>query len=305
MNSRYKLIYVTTNEERRVSDCFKLVAAAENCSLFQWDMSRGMVDTETNKQVTAPNSEIHAIPESAIGWVIEQAREDNKLMRDKKTRTNNGHIFMFFDLHHYMHDRGVPKIERLLKEFASIPSAMAVVIVSHAFICPAGLRPEMTLVDFPYPSKQELRRSLQAIVKDVPIQFPAALKSAQTREEDLLNSVSGLTLTEAENAFAKTLVKHKDFNIPTILNEKQQLIKKNGILECVEPRFRFDQIGGMSALKSWLKLRKLGFSSDAASFGIQCPKGALLIGIPGCVLAETKIRIRRVSNEGTTPIFIE
>lgn len=281
VNSRYKLIYLTTNEERRVTDCFKLAAAAENYKLFQWDMSRGMIDTDTNKQVNSSNNEIHAIPEAAVGWVVEQAREDNKVMREKKSRAQNGYIYLFYDLHHFMYDRGVPKIERMLKEFSNIPSACTVVIISHAFICPPGLQTEMTVIDFPYPSKQELKRSLHAIVKDIPVQFPAAIKSAQTREEDLLNAVSGLTLTEAENAFAKTLVKHKDFNITTILDEKKQLIRKNGILECRDSRFSFDQIGGLNALKQWLQLRKEGFTADAIDFGLECPKGLLVVGVPG------------------------
>jgi SpoVK/Ycf46/Vps4 family AAA+-type ATPase len=214
--------------------------------------------------------------------VVDQARVDNQVMRDKKSRARNGYIYVFYDLHHFMHDRGVPKIERMLKEFSSIPSACTIVIVSHAFICPPGLRSETTVIDFPYPSKNELRRSLQAIVRDIPIQFPAALKSAQTREEDLLNAVSGLTLNEAENAFAKTLVKHKDFNIQTILDEKKQLIRKNGILECRDPRFHFEQIGGLEALKQWLQLRKEAFTEDATKFGLDCPKGLLLVGTPGC-----------------------
>lgn len=281
VNSRYKLLYITTSEERRVTDCFKLVAAAENYKMFQWDMSRGMIDAESNKQVNSNNNEIHSIPEAAVGWVVDQARDDNKIMREKKQRASNGYIYLFYDLHHFMHDRGVPKIERMLKEFSSIPSACTIVIISHAFICPPGLQSEMQVLDFPYPSKPELKRSLQAIVKDVPVQFPAAVKSAQTREEDLLNAVTGLTLTEAENAFAKTLVKNKDFHIPTILDEKKQLIRKNGILECRDPRFNFDQIGGLNALKQWLRLRKEGFSEEAMQFGLECPKGLLIVGVPG------------------------
>jgi ATP-dependent 26S proteasome regulatory subunit len=279
-NSRYKLIYITSNEERRVADCLKLISAAENFKLFQWDLARGMVD-EDNKQVNAPSSEIHKIAEAALGWVVDQAREDNKIMRENKTRSANGFIYVFYDLHHFMHNQGVPIIERRLKEFASIPSVCSIVIVSHALICPPGLRSEVTVVDFPYPSKQELKRSLQAIVKDIPIKYPEALKSAQNRELDLLDAVSGLTLSEAENAFAKTLVKHKDFHIPTILSEKRQLIRKNGILEYREPRFRFEDIGGLAALKQWLRVRKEGFSDDAVKFGLDIPKGILLAGCPG------------------------
>ena len=281
VNSRYKLLYVTTNEERRVTDCFKLVAAAENFKMFQWDMARGMVDTETNKQVSAANNDIHKIPEAAVSWVVEQGREDNKIMQNQKVRACNGYLYMFYDLHHFLRDHGVPVIERMLKEFASIPSACTIIIISHAFICPPGLSSEVTVIDFPYPSKAELKRSLQAIVKDIPVQYPLALKSAQTREEDLLNAVSGLTLTEAENAFAKTLVKHKDFNVTTILGEKKQLIRKNGILDCRDPRYKFDDIGGLAALKQWLRLRKEGFSEEARKFGLDVPKGLLIVGVPG------------------------
>lgn len=281
LSSRYKLLYVTTNEERRVVDCFKLASHAGNFKLYQWDISRGMIDVDTSKQVASSNNEIHKIPEAAVGWIVDQAREDNKTMKEDKPKAYTGYIYVLLDVHHFMRDHGSPTIERLLKEFASIPSACCIVIISHAFVCPPGLRPEVTLIDFPYPSRSELKRSLQTITKDIPVQLPDALKFAQTREEDLLNAVTGLTLTEAENAFAKTLVKHRNFNIPTILEEKKQLIRKNGIVEYRDSRFTFDDIGGLNTLKNWLCLRKSGFLGDAQKFGIDIPKGVLLIGVPG------------------------
>ncbi len=281
LGSRYKILYVTTNEERRVIDCFKLVSAAEGFKLYQWDQHRGLVDLESNKQVSGSDNEMHTAPEGALGWILEQAKADYKAMREGKERPVTGYVYLMLDMHHYFRDEGAPMIERMLKEFASIPSACCVVIVSPLFECPSGLESEVTLIDFPYPSKSEIKRSLKVILKDIKVNFPEAKAFVDDREEDLLNSVSGLTLTEAENAFAKSLVKHGQFDIPTILEEKKQIIRKNGILEYRDAKFTFDDIGGLDTLKNWLDLRQLGFKQDAIAYGLTVPKGMLLIGVPG------------------------
>lgn len=303
IQSRYKILYITTNEERRVMECLKLLSLRESYRLYQWDLSAGMVDVEKGSQVTSSNSEIHKIPEAALGWIIEQSKQDESRLNNNEPREVRSYVVVMHDMHHFLRGDGIPIIERMLKQFASISSSYCIILVSPSFQCSNGLSSEVTLVDFPYPSRHEVRRSLRVILKDLEIKYKPALQYAKDHEEELLDSVSGLTLTECENAFAKSIVKLRRFDIPTILEEKRQIIKKNGILECREPRFSFDDIGGLCTLKDWLSLRKAAFTRDANDFGIQTPKGVLLIGVPGCVLGNTKIRIRKISNEGQTPII--
>ena len=95
----------------------------------------------------------------------------------------------------------------------------------------------------------------------------------------------GLTLKEAENVFAKTLVldgKLDADDISVVFSEKQQIIRKSGTLEYYDSQERFSHVAGLENLKDWLKKRSAAFSERAAHFGLPAPKGVLLLGVQGC-----------------------
>ncbi|KKM26409.1 hypothetical protein LCGC14_1585090, partial [marine sediment metagenome] len=290
VKSRYRIIYIRGPEENRVINTFKLIAKAEGYDLHQWDISRGLIDSFTMQNITSENNEVNTDAEAVLDHIIDQAKSDNEKLNDEKTSASGGRIYLLLDFHHYLN--GFPSIERKFKEFSAFSSVSHIVIVSPIFECPPTLDKEFTLMDFPPPSMQEIKRSFDTICLEIPANFPNALEEAKSREEELLKATTGLTISEAENAYAKSLVKKKSFDIPTILDEKKQIIRKGGILEYRESRFSFDQVGGLDALKEWLEYRKLAFKEDAREFGLDPPKGVLLIGIPGCVLGDTKIRIK-------------
>jgi ATP-dependent 26S proteasome regulatory subunit len=279
IKSRYKILYVVSPEENRVIDAFRLISMSEGYDLKQWDCSRGMLDSHSFEKVASDNNEIHETPEAALDYIINQAKSDNEKLRQKKPRAAGGHIFMLLDFHPFLD--GMPVIERKFKEFSNISSVCTIVIISPVFACPPTLEKEFTLLDFPFPSKQEIKRAFDHVCAEIPAKFPKALEAAQKHEEELLRAAAGLTVVEAENAYAKSLVKHKTFDIPTILDEKKQIIRKGGIIEYRESRFSFDDIGGLGNLKEWLAMRRLAFREDAFDFGLDAPKGVLLVGVPG------------------------
>jgi SpoVK/Ycf46/Vps4 family AAA+-type ATPase len=67
-----------------------------------------------------------------------------------------------------------------------------------------------------------------------------------------------------------------------VFAEKQQIIRKSGLLEYYATAESFAQIGGLSVLKDWLNKRSLAFTSDARAFGLPPPKGILMLGVQGC-----------------------
>ena len=69
-----------------------------------------------------------------------------------------------------------------------------------------------------------------------------------------------------------------------ILNEKEQLIKKAGMLEMVNFKESIDDIGGLENLKDWLYRKAKIFNNldRALKFGVDVPKGIMIIGMPGC-----------------------
>jgi vesicle-fusing ATPase len=70
--------------------------------------------------------------------------------------------------------------------------------------------------------------------------------------------------------------------VDALLEEKAQLVRKSGTLDFVRSRVDIDKVGGLENIKEWLEVRRLAFSSEAKEFGLDTPKGILLMGISGC-----------------------
>jgi len=278
VKSRFRILYIRSQEERRVIDFFKNLAIYRGFELFHWDCDRGLLEAHSHEKVAADNSEVNeGDPTAILAHVIDHAGKQSKSMRENKKP--KGAIYMLLDYHVFLEE--MPPVQRKLKEFAETVSVCTIVIVAPTFNCPPTLEKEVTLIDFPVPSYNEINESLQKLAKEISTQLPQAAKEAKEHEEDLVKAASGLTLTEAENAYAMSVVAEKRFDIQRILEEKKQMIRKGGILEYREPRFKMDDLGGLDTLKEWLTLRRLAFKEDARQFGLPAPKGALLIGIPG------------------------
>ncbi len=101
----------------------------------------------------------------------------------------------------------------------------------------------------------------------------------------MLQAALGLTLSEAENVFARIIVESEQLsgdNVHAVFVEKQQIIRKSGLLEYFSTEDSFSNVGGLGALKEWLQKRSLAFTPEARSFGLPAPKGILLLGVQGC-----------------------
>ena len=150
-------------------------------------------------------------------------------------------------------------------------------------IIPETLQKDITICDFPLPALEEIKKKLDSML--------AQNKKVKTEtltpeaKEKLCKAALGLTMQEAENAFALAMVndgKVDENDINIIMDEKMQVIKKTGILEFVRTNFTIDDIGGLDNLKSWLLKRNNSWSEKAKKYALPAPKGVLITGVPGC-----------------------
>ena len=105
--------------------------------------------------------------------------------------------------------------------------------------------------------------------------------------EKLVTRLKGLSQTEILNILSLSvsedgMLTYSD--LPFILEQKQQLIRKSGILEMIRLKESIDDIGGLEILKAWLKRKAEIFKQikKAQDFGVDIPKGVLIAGMPGC-----------------------
>jgi len=85
--------------------------------------------------------------------------------------------------------------------------------------------------------------------------------------------------------FAKIIVKDERLSsedVNEVFAEKQQIIRKSGLLEYYATNENFANVGGLSVLKEWLAKRAVAFTNEARAFGLPFPKGILMLGVQGC-----------------------
>src|SRR5436190_345490 len=124
-----------------------------------------------------------------------------------------------------------------------------------------------------------------APTKDPLVALDQVIDQDDAGRERLLQAALGLTIGEAENVFAKIIVKDGRLSgedVNEVFAEKQQIIRKSGLLEYCATNETFSNVGGLAVLKDWLQKRAVAFTDEARAFGLPAPKGILMLGVQGC-----------------------
>lgn len=154
-------------------------------------------------------------------------------------------------------------------------------IVSSKLIIPHELENFITVFDIPLPTSNDIIRMIKDFVDDLDIEV----------NEEVINdiTVSFKGLNEFQIKQILNLAYQDGGYIDAddkllILKEKEQFIKKSGMLEIVNFKETIDDIGGLENLKEWLKKKAVIFANldKAMKFGVDIPKGIMMIGMPGC-----------------------
>lgn len=187
------------------------------------------------------------------------------------------------DVHGELHN---PKIIALLKRIAenniyNNDYNATIFIISEIMVIPQELENYITVFDIPLPTIDEIHTLIQEFIEDVSI----------TVDKDIINDIAlsfkGLNEFQIKQilnlAYQDGGCIDKDDKL-LILKEKKQLIKKSAMLEIVNFGESMDDIGGLENLKEWLTRKAIVFANldKAIKFGVDLPKGIMIVGMPGC-----------------------
>jgi SpoVK/Ycf46/Vps4 family AAA+-type ATPase len=278
IQAQYPLIYLVTSEEDRAEQAVMGLARSGQPArrILSWTLTRGLVEHNesgsTTQQGTIP-------PQQALDFAIRQVGPV---------------IFLFKDLHPFLDGAGNPEVIRCLRDaIAQFRGTQKVIILmSPVQQVPIELEKEVVVLDFAMPSLAELDQ----VLTNQLIKSNSAKLSAEGREK-LLKAALGLTRDESEKVYRKALVtagQLTESEVPIVLSEKKQLIRRNGILEYVEEDETLDAVGGLDEMKHWLRQRSNAFTERAREYGLPQPKGMLILGVPGCgksLIAKTTARL--------------
>lgn len=199
-------------------------------------------------------------------------------------------IFVFFDVHYQLGAGGRPVEPGLVRALLDVAEAFktgpvphSLVIVAPGLPLPPELEKVVTVLDLPLPEPHEIDQVLESIIVANRDNIVVDLDDEGRRR--LVQAAQGLTLWEADNAFARALVHDRrlDANdVSLILQEKRQTIRKSGLLEFIPSQGDLDDIGGLDNLKKWLIKRDGSWLPAASDWQLPPPKGLLITGVPGC-----------------------
>ena len=289
IRARYPILYVITSEEMRVQSVLVDIAKKRQKKAFEWSLSTGIVPVGTSiqsqKHRTAPTKD----PLAALDQVIESVEPA---------------LFIFKDFHPFL-SRSNFAVIRKLKEIALHlkNSFKTIVLISPFMEIPAELEKEITVLNHPLPGREDLDDLLDKIIGEVAQFKNVRIELDDSGRDRLLQAAMGLTLAEAENVFAKIIVRTERLtgdDVNEVFAEKQQIIRKNGLLEYYSTDENFEHIGGLAALKDWLNKRAAAFTSDARAFGLPPPRGILMLGVQGC---GKSLCAKAVSNQWRLPLL--
>jgi hypothetical protein len=271
IRARYPILYVISSEELRVQQVVTDIARKRQKKLFEWSYSTGIVPAGTSIQSQKNRTSSTKEPLAALDHVIEQVEPA---------------IFIFKDLHPFL-TKGNYAVTRKLKEIALHlkNSFKTIILVAPLMEIPAELEKEITVLNHPLPTRDDLSNLLDQIIADIRQLKQVKIDLDDAGRERLLQAALGLTLGEAENVFAKIIVKSERLSgdgVSEVFAEKQQIIRKSGLLEYYATDENFAHVGGLAVLKDWLTKRAVAFGEEAREFGLAAPKGILLLGVQGC-----------------------
>jgi len=196
---------------------------------------------------------------------------------------------------------GRPEIVRRLRDvYRSLKDrGRHVFLVSPRLVIPEDAKKEVYVVEYELPDEGEIARILDSSLK----RRLGAEGINDSEMKRLSLALRGLTADEIGHVLTKTFAERRTFDeeaFREILSEKEQMSRKEGVLEFVPPRVSLDDVGGYAVLKAWLQKRQKLFSREALDAGIPIPRGILLMGVSGC---GKSLCVKTISTEWNLPLF--
>jgi SpoVK/Ycf46/Vps4 family AAA+-type ATPase len=103
--------------------------------------------------------------------------------------------------------------------------------------------------------------------------------------DTIADNLRGLTEEEAERAISQALVTRYALcpeTVTDVLEAKKALLRRSEMLEFVEVSDTLASVGGLDNLKRFLAQRRGSWEEQARAFGLDPPRGVIILGVQGC-----------------------
>lgn len=299
LDRKEPVVYLLTSEEGRAER--EIISYCEGSSpprpLFRWSCTRGLEKLQGGvvESVNVPARQDGGM-QSPLAPVLDYAVRD---------LPDDG-VFLLKDVHRFLGGSSAgfnpvfAMTTRALRdafyELRELGKPSKIVLLSPELVVPPDIEKEVRIHDYPLPKRDDLavivrgalRRAQAISQKDR--QFVYEVDDIERFTAGLVDAAIGLTQVEVECVLENMLYSDRAVKADAarvMVTEKQQIIRKSGVLEFVSAEeLQGLEVGGLESMIQWLRLRRHVLENrDRArdEYGIkQVPRGVLLVGISGC-----------------------
>lgn len=241
-------VYVVTHEPDEAVAALAKQAADRSWAFAVWDVDSGL--QYSGSPATA------ADPLSAVRAAATMAEPEQSA------------ILVLRNFHRFL--SGIDIVQAVERQLArGKGEGVVLVVLAPVVQLPVELERSFLVLDHELPSPDELRSLSRSLDNRVGVHSEETL-------DRLVESAAGLTRTEAENAFALSLVRKDRFDPEVVWEIKAQTLAKGGLVQLHRGKESFKGLGGLYGVKNFCH-RLL----TARCTNVEKPKGVLLLGVPG------------------------
>lgn len=317
INSSTPIVVMETSEEMRAVNLVRSACTELNMATFEWSVADGLMRSGShvpaeefqvrnplpaswpqasrvqNRTALSPDRAeadriTHALmgPEGAAtipGASIYNTREPVQALANMETMTVEA-VFILKDFHRHMDD---PVVVRRLRDVGQKFSAnrRTVIITAPELSVPPELAKLVEYFDLPLPDRDRLHEIVRETFTRLSKTYTLKLQLDAPGVDAMSANLRGLTEEEAERAISQALVTRYALcpeTVTDVLEAKKQLLRHSGMLEFVDAADNMASVGGLENLKHWLAQRRGAWEDSAREFGLEPPRGMIILGVQGC-----------------------
>lgn len=313
INSSTPIVVMETSEEMHAVKMVRAACAELNMATFEWSIADGLQRSGAGTAPDGTNAQAGRLPSQVRTALTPSSAESERLTRAlKSTLASDGSataasaaiyntrepaqalanmesmtveaVFILKDFHRHMDD---PVVVRRLRDVGQKFAAnrRTVILTSPEIAVPPELTTLVEYFDLPLPDRDRLSE----IIHDMYARLSKTYKLKLQLDAEGVNAMSanlrGLTEEEAERAISQAVVARYALcpeSVTDVLEAKKKLLRHSGMLEFVDASDNLSAVGGLENLKHWLGQRRGAWEESAREFGLEPPRGMIILGVQGC-----------------------
>jgi SpoVK/Ycf46/Vps4 family AAA+-type ATPase len=301
LDSSTPIVVMETVEEVRAVRLVRLACQDLNLASFEWTIAGGLVRSGMASGAHAASGghsgdpgvehelppggysqEVYAAMQSGSN-VIADTRDPAKVLGHLEGLTVEA-AFILKDFHRHLDD---PVVVRRLRDVGQKfqTNRRTLILTAPSINIPPELVSLVEFLELPLPDRARLRQIVDEMLVRVSKAHTVARKLDAAGIDAVVANLRGLTEEESERAVSQALVARYALcpeTVTDILDAKRALLKRTGMLDFIDTSETMAGIGGLENLKNWLALRRGAWEEKAREFGLEPPKGVIILGVQGC-----------------------